>query len=147
MARPTYEQDKDVSAQAFVASELEYAWGAELYPTPQFSCIDFFARWPDKRLGIIEIKRRMNLIGKYPTLLISKRKIDGAAGIADFLGIAFHLCVHWDDGIFSRQIKLSDLPTLRVDRGGRWDRNDAGDIEDCYHLPTGTFERITALVS
>jgi hypothetical protein len=143
MTRPVYEQDEDVSNQAFVASELEQAWRVDLFPMPKLCPVDFLAhRRGSTVFKLIEVKCRKNHSSKYPSLILSKAKVDCAEQLARTLGMQFVLVVRWTDGIFCRPVSREHLIAMPVAIGGRVDRADRGDVEPVFHFPVASFKKI-----
>ena len=138
--RPEYEQTQDRINQGIVAAALHQAWDlADVVIYPRLAAIDFLLTHRDKDPVYCETKRRFNPSTQYPTLLISKEKIDVGMFIADAQKVRLYLAINWDDGIFWRQLTKDQVAQFKVEMGGRTDRNDAKDIESVYHIPVISF--------
>ena len=79
----------------------------------------------------LEIKCRTNDFSKYPTYMISARKIRDGLHLSDITGVPFILVVSWSDCIKFTQV-TGNYPTRS---GGRYDRNDALDVETVCDIP------------
>lgn len=139
--RPTYEQIEDRERQGQIAAELCQAWDlADVFPLPTHSCADYLLLDRNSGLSLAELKCRSVSSLHYPTLILSRQKVLRIIACADALSLPFYLIVQWLDGIFWQQLVGSDLLMLKVTRGGRVDRQDAGDMETVYEIPTASFK-------
>jgi hypothetical protein len=93
-----------------------------------------------KRVACGEIKVRTCTSDNYKTYLISKGKIDSIFDRWHPLPII--LIVSWTDGIYWIAITEKSKAHWFVAKGGRKDREDEKDIEDCYHIPVDEFTRL-----
>jgi hypothetical protein len=97
--------------------------------------------WRDgRRVGVGEVKVRTNARGEYPTYLISKAKLDSIWG--RWHPTPFVLIVAWTDGTGWVTVDRNALDSWEVQRGGRTDRGDDLDIEDCYLIPIEQFRAL-----
>jgi len=111
-------------------------------PSPQYSPYDFELLDNRHQLRtIVEVKCRNNWQRAYPTLIISKRKIDACLDHAFYAGIGFVLLVNWYDQLgWTRILHKGQYP---VKTGGRADRDDIFDTEAVYDIPTTAFKQWT----
>jgi len=94
-----------------------------------------------ERVAIGEIKCRTCSRSDYTTYMISKAKVDGL--IERWHPLPVFLIVRWEgDGVWWRQLDEGSTANWWVAEGGRRDRNDKKDIEQCYHIPIGEFVRV-----
>lgn len=97
--------------------------------------------WRDgKRVAVGEVKARTCASTDYKTYLISKAKIDSV--FERWHPTPFILIVRWTDGIYWVAVTDAVKSKWNVERGGRVDRGDPKDIEDCYHIPIDQFTRL-----
>ena len=89
---------------------------------------------------IVEVKKRRNKRLAYPDYLISKTKVVTLKCIASDWLVDPIVLVGWSDCV--GYARLSNDLKYRVSRGGRTDRNDAADIENCAFLPISAFSVI-----
>ncbi len=141
MGRPIYEQLEDRERQARVAAELCEAWDLiDIFPLPPLAVCDFLMLRPDSSLALAELKCRSTRSLHYPTLHLSKHKLDRIVIVSCALKMPFFLIVQWVDGIFWQEITPTDLPMLKTAIGGRDDRGDAADREQVYEIPATSFQ-------
>lgn len=105
-----------------------------------FKLVDRHAR---RIVALVEVKNRTNLQRKYPTYMISKLKVDSCVEEASKMGAFFLLVVKWSDDIGWINIDRPDYYPAKV--GGRFDRNDNGDVESVYHIPVKEFKPLPDL--
>ena len=89
-------------------------------------------------VALVEIKTRRNASDKYPTYMLGAAKADMMMGIADSMGALPLLMVKFTDGIFLTKIKDG----FERKHGGRYDRGDALDIEECIFIPMGKLRQL-----
>ena len=117
--------------EGHVSALLERRWECTIYKTPDLCVVDRMAVSNGRTMGWIEIKCRTNDFNKYPTYMISARKIQGGISLWEATRMPFILVVSWADGI--RWLNVSQMYPQRV--GGRYDRNDAQDVEMVCDIP------------
>lgn len=137
--RKIYETDADRQRQERVASQLETSWGCKYRKSVNLACVDggLFNRRGDLK-ALIEIKTRRNSSNKYPTYMLSARKWREALKLSEEYAVPFLLIVEFTNGTYAVKIK-NDYP---VNKGGRYDRGDAMDVEDCIYIPMSDFRRV-----
>jgi hypothetical protein len=137
--RKIYETEIDRQNESNVARYLETAWNCTFKKSVALSNIDGEVFGPDGRLAaLIEIKKRLNSSTRYPTLLLSANKWRNALRLSEECCVPFMLVVEFTDGIFVTKIK-KEYP---VQKGGRYDRGDSMDLEDCVYIPMSDFKRV-----
>jgi len=137
--RPVYESSADKTAEACVIRKLsERQQGAQFVKLPQLSVLDYVVIDNEKVKALVEIKNRRNPVDKYPTYIISERKLKDGLELSKLLNVSFILVVSWLDDI--RWVKIKRLYPAEI--GGRYDRGDAQDIERVCHIPIGDFKRL-----
>ena len=137
--RPIYETANDRQREDEVRQYLVEKYKCNYKKTAVLSGVDGYLYYPDDRLAaVVEIKCRNNAHDKYPTYMISASKWRNAQVLAKDDGIPFILVVRFTDGVYA--IKGNkDHPTAK---GGRYDRGDAQDVEECMYIPLEQFKKI-----
>ena len=147
MTRPMYESDADLKREARALDAFCNALGLVWEKCPMRDPGDHV---PDARLyrvgeaipfAYAEVKCRTNRRDAYPTLLISKAKIDAIHEKAP--GYLFYLIVQWSDQTSPQWLRIGPAFCRKVSarKGGRIDRGDRLDIETCYRIPVNLFGR------
>jgi hypothetical protein len=137
--RKIYETETDRQNESKVAKYLETAWNCTFKKSVELSSIDGAVFGPDDKLAaLIEIKKRFNSSTRYPTLLLSANKWRSALRLSEESGVPFMLVVEFTDGVFVTKIK-KEYP---IQKGGRYDRGDSMDLEDCVYIPMSDFKRV-----
>jgi hypothetical protein len=93
-----------------------------------------------KRVAVGEVKVRTCASTDWETYMISKAKIDSV--FECWHPLPFILIVAWTDRIGWVAVTDASRQQWKVIPGGRVDRGDPRDIEDCYHIPIDSFRRL-----
>ena len=136
--RKIYETDADRARQQRVSAHLENAWSCKFRKSKSLSCIDGGLFNDDKLKAIVEVKTRRNTSDKYPTYMLSARKWREALELSKRYDVPFLLVVEFTNGVYATKVKEN----YQIDKGGRVDRGDALDIEDCIFIPMQDFKRV-----
>lgn len=138
--RPIYESAQNKTAERKVITALSSTIGGDtqFVKLKDLAVFDYMAISDGTPCALIEIKARNNAADKYPTLLISERKIKEGLEVATKLKMPFILIVSWLDDV--RWVRVKEVYPVAV--GGRYDRGDAQDIERVCHIPVGDFKKI-----
>lgn len=137
--RKIYQTPEDKLRQNRVAEYISEAWDCDFVAAEDLSYVDGKIIDRDGQVSaLVEIKTRRNASTKYPTYMLSAYKWRNALQLANTHRVPFMLVVEFTDGIFATKMR-SDYPTAA---GGRLDRNDPMDIEDCIFIPMGDFRKI-----
>lgn len=137
--RRRYETDIDRQKEAVVIKHLVTAWDCDYLEAPELSFVDCKLTNPDGSVAaLVEIKTRNNASTKYPTYMLSAHKWRNALHMANEYRVPFMLVVQFTDGIYAAKIR-SDY---QIAKGGRTDRNDLMDIEDCVFIPMSDFRKV-----
>ncbi len=139
--RPTYENELSKADEQRISPIIERLWKCKLDKLPTKNFIDFALM--RKKVGLVayaEIKCRKNPRQQYPTFMISLEKWMHSQHIAKVSnGVPMFFIVEWTDGLYwVRQ----DTATYSVGVGGRYDRNDALDVELMVFVPVDQFQRL-----
>jgi Holliday junction resolvase-like predicted endonuclease len=137
--RKIYESELDRQNEAKVAEYLEQVWNCKFKKTVDLECIDGVVFTSDKKLAaLIEIKKRNNASNKYPTYMISAQKWRNAMELVNKYEVPCMLVVEFTNGIFATKLKNDYV----IQAGGRFDRGDAKDIEECAYIPMSDFRMV-----
>jgi hypothetical protein len=140
--RPTYETNDDKIREAEVLAALSVKWRCESIPADKFCAYDAVLKRDGKVMGFVEIKCRNITIDQYPSLIISKAKMDAIVS----------LCHRHPDNpipllvasLIGRIVGTTIEPgRYKAATGGRKDRGDHADIETVYQIPWRLFKIIT----
>jgi len=129
--RPVYENVDDRSREQDIADLLADRWGCLILKMPRLCVVDRMAFIGGEAKAWLEIKCRTNAFDKYPTYMISARKIYDGVHLSRITKVPFILVVSWSDCV--KYIRVDKVYPLRV--GGRYDRNDALDEEVVCDIP------------
>ena len=144
VVRTVYESSEDRARQVAVAGRVGAGWGVEVIHLPRLCCGDYVFLRSGKVLGVGELKCRGVERLRYPTLILSKAKVEGLLELSGALGVGVVLLVQWVDGVFWRRVGAADVAGWVVSRGGRTDRGDPADMEDVYEIPVSGFRDASA---
>lgn len=137
--RKIYETELDRQKEAKVRQHLATAWNCDYKESPELSSVDCKLLNPDGSVAaLVEIKTRTNASTKYPTYMLSAHKWRNALHMANEYRVPFMLVVQFTDGIYAAKIRTD----YQIAKGGRTDRNDAMDIEDCIYIPMSDFRKV-----
>jgi len=135
--RPVYETNEDREKEASVWKYLTNKYDCSYSLAPSLSQVDGFLYKADGSLAaIVEIKNRRNKKNKYPTYMLSARKWKAGIKISNHYEVPFILVVNFTDGVYFT--KLTEKVSFGV--GGRYDRNDSMDVEECVYIPMDKFK-------
>ena len=137
--RPIYETDQDRGREREVHRYLESKLGCVFSTADTLANVDGFLCTEDGELSaVVEIKTRRNPKDKYPTYMLSAAKWRNGLEIGKIYAIPFVLIVKFTDGVYA--VALSDK--YKSSHGGRYDRGDAKDIEECIYIPIDKFHKV-----
>jgi hypothetical protein len=137
--RPIYETDQDRGREREVHSYLESKLDCVFKVADRLSNVDGFLCSVDgEMVAAVEIKTRRNPKAKYPTYMLSAAKWRNGLETGKIYGVPFVLIVKFTDGIYA--VALSDR--YKTSHGGRYDRGDARDAEECIYIPIDKFHEV-----
>jgi len=136
--RSKYETKTDLYNEELLKTLLVEA-GLQVKKTDVFHPFDFIATNNGSTRYIEFKKRNHNFDSGYPSLMISKNKVDNCLKIAKEDGAKFILIVQYLDCFAFCHILPELLPQAKS--GGRQDRNDAHDMELCYFIDNEYFRK------
>ena len=142
--REHYENEASLTAEGAFKKDIEAKKGYKLVKLPMIYNADFAAIKPvgnyDQVVGVMELKCRKGDFGKYPSLLISKNKIDSVISRWNLKKHWFVIAVRWDDKDVFYQWR--DCHDHEVVLGGRSDRQDWQDSEPVYLIENKFFKEL-----
>lgn len=144
--RPIYETDEDLDIEdrmmsAFVGDKPFY-----YVKQPYGFRIDyalFRDHGDDLVYAFVECKRRHNKRMAYPKYMLSYEKWKAGIALAESFNCYFFVLVQWDDGLYFLQATPETAWDCDVRRGGRIDRGDPQDQEDCIFIPVNKFREVS----
>mgnify|MGYP000935890128 CR=1 FL=1 len=138
MGRPIYESGRNSEAERRLAISVASIGSYGALKMPKLSALDWlFFRGSDYRF--CEIKCRSNPVRLYPTLMVSKEKMERGRIVSEALKIPARLVIGWID--FVGWIPIDEKPES-IGEGGRVDRGDSMDIELCAFYRIDQFREI-----
>ncbi len=138
---PRYETGADLNNEESVAKLFCLSMNCSYKKIREIDdyCPDVSFWRKGERVAIGEIKCRTCAKDTYPTYMISKAKVDGI--VERWSPTPAFLIVRWrGDGIW--WVKLDSIDNWRVANGGRKDRGNPKDIEQCYHIQIAEFRPV-----
>jgi len=137
--RPIYETPADKQREDEVRRYISESYSCVYMKTAELAGVDGYLYYPDMKLAaIVEIKTRRNNYNKYPTYMLSANKWRNGLALSKEKGVPFMLVVSFLDGIYVTKMKQE----YDIRQGGRYDRGDAMDVEDCVYIPMSDFRRM-----
>ena len=102
--------------------------------------VPFFYSLPEdgSRGALVEVKKRNNAHNRYPTYMLSANKHRNLIDISTTQNIPALLFVGFTDGVYATKLK----PEYPTGQGGRYDRNNPYDIENCIYIALDEFKQI-----
>ena len=142
--RPTYETQEDRDKEKAVFSALAKELRCVCITPPKLSRIDRLLCDKKGNLkAVVELKIRTNAHDKYPTYMLSAAKYKSMLAIAEAMKVPALLLVEYTDKV--RVVTLKD--TYEFGIGGRTDRDDALDMEQCIYIPITDFRDLNIEVN
>jgi Holliday junction resolvase-like predicted endonuclease len=135
--RPIYERTKNRIAQRKVARKIERKWAVDSYELPLLAGIDFVLCHCDEVVALLEVKCRDNPRAQYKSFMIGRAKIDRLVQCAEICRVAPILAVQWTDQL--GWINPAELQPTHYGPGGRTDRGDDADMEECAFFSPAAF--------
>jgi hypothetical protein len=139
VGRPVYERSNDRLQEQKIAELAASKWGVSLIRLAELAGADYMMVKHGELKAIVEIKNRSNPIALYPTYMISAAKISALNAVAAVIKAKPLLIVQWTDcaGWLDTTTATGDQGT-----GGRADRSDPMDVEECIYIPVNQFRRL-----
>lgn len=139
MTRPVYERAQDRLQEQHIAELAASRWRVNLVRLAELAGADYLMAKQGELKAIVEIKKRSNPMAQYPTYMISAAKIGALNAVAAIIKAKPLLIVQWTDcaGWLDTTTATGDQGT-----GGRADRADPMDVEECIYIPVNQFRRL-----
>ena len=131
------ETPQDLANEAKVGHLVFERWHCRAEKMSTRYEVDYALLRRGKVMAWAEIKCRKNIRAKYDTYAVGLRKIMSGQALATATNLPFLLIVRWTDALGWIAPEMND-----VRWGGRFDRNDAQDIEPMVHIPISAFKLI-----
>jgi hypothetical protein len=137
--RPIYQTERDADNELAVKDFIQAKYNCNFVLTMPLDPFDaVILNDSDEVMALVEIKSRRNTSDKYPTYMLSAAKADMVIRIAGSMDAIPLLMVKFTDGVFVTKLKDG----FERKRGGRYDRGDALDIEECIFIPMDRFRAL-----
>lgn len=137
--RKIYETDRDRENQLRVSKYLEKTWDCVFKKAVDLAAVDGAIFTADKKLAaLIEIKTRRNPSDRYPTYMLSAHKWRRGLDLANKYQVPLMLVVEFTNGVYATKLKND----YTISKGGRLDRGDSMDIENCIYIPMNEFRKV-----
>ena len=134
-----YETDDDRANESDIFGTVTKKYNCKLEKCEQLAYADGYLLYKDESRGaVVEVKKRNNTHNRYPTYMLSANKHRNLIDISTSQNIPALLFVGFTDGIYATKLK-SEYPTAK---GGRYDRNNPHDVENCVYIPMNEFKQI-----
>jgi hypothetical protein len=124
------------TSASFAGSHYAYVQAGKLDP------YDAILSRDGKNFAVVEIKSRNGDPSRHAEWHIAKHKIDRCLEQSRAMGVKFFLVFAWDGKPFYCLVTEALVAHLRIHVGGRYDRNDAADVEEMYLIPSKLFKAI-----
>jgi hypothetical protein len=141
VTRPTYETPANKEREDALAREACWHLAMHWVGFPQFANFDKLFMVGREPIQWVEIKGRDNEMRKYPTFMISMKKVKAGAALQKITKVPAYFGIGWVDAIGLIRVDSSH----KIDLGGRVDRGDPDDIEGCAYYPIDNFEVVCRL--
>ena len=140
--RPLYETQDHLNVETSAKAKLEKAFGVTLNKLPISYNADFAVFKSNELIGFIEFRRRNMLHSKYPTIMLSYKKLLNMISLCSLTGTKSKFVVEFDDGIYYFDVPFI-IDNSWVEFGGRTvQQRDSADIELIVQIPIENFKRI-----
>ena len=136
--RPIYETRQDKYNEASVAQYLTEKHGGVYVPSEELAPFNGVLLSRGQPKALVEIKVRTTASSTYATYMISAAKVDSIIAMAKEQKLIPLLIVKFTDGVFITKL----VEGLKRSLGGRYDRGDTQDIEECAYIPMSKFRKV-----
>jgi hypothetical protein len=137
--RPIYEKQEDLMKEHEVFKTFETTHKAVCVKLPPLSVVDRLICTANNTLyAVAELKVRTNAHDKYPTYMLSATKHRAMLELSSALKVPALLFVQFTDVLMVAKIE----DTYESGEGGRTDRGDALDVEECVYIPMEKFKKL-----
>lgn len=137
--RPIYETQQDRENEASVREHICKVSGCKCERSPELSPVDgLLVNNDGVGIALFEIKTRRNTHDKYPTYMLSANKWRNGMRLSEQHGVPFLLFVKFTDGVYFTRLKEE----YETAQGGRTDRLDPYDQEECIYIDMADFKKL-----
>jgi len=145
--RPLYETKADLDRETKAKGLIETQFSCKLHKVPKDYRVDYCMTLRDNEIvGWCEIKCRNNESTRYPTYMVSLKKISEGLRLAEMTNAPFTLFIQFTDKLMYYIVKTTDKLEYKV--GGRTvQTRDAQDIEPVVYIPMVLFREVVQNVS
>tara|TARA_R110000803_G_scaffold10912_8_gene33210 strand:+ start:4222 stop:4635 length:414 start_codon:yes stop_codon:yes gene_type:complete len=134
-----YETEADRANESGVFGTIAKKYNCKVEKCEQLSYADGYLLYEDGSRGaLVEVKKRNNAHNRYPTYMLSANKHRNLIDISTTQNIPALLFVGFTDGVYATKLK----PEYPTGQGGRYDRNNPYDIENCIYIALDEFKQI-----
>lgn len=140
MSRQMYENEQTKARERSLGEVVEQKWNCELYKVSIKYRLDCLAMRGDAAVAWVELRCRENTKDRYPTLMISLAKVQGAISLANDTKLPALLVVEWTDCIGFVDLAAVEF-TLGF--GGRNQMRDWQDKEPVCYIDIKHFKTLT----
>ena len=136
--RPIYETKQDKYNEVVVAQYITEKRGGTYVPSEGLAPFDGVLLSRGQPKALVEIKVRTTASNTYATYMISAVKVDVIIATAKEQKLIPLLVVKFTDGIFITKL----VEDFKRSLGGRYDRGDTRDVEECMYIPMSKFRKL-----
>ena len=136
--RPIYETRQDKYNEVSVAQYLTEKHGGVYVPSEELAPFDGVLLSRGQPKALVEIKVRTTASSTYATYMISAAKVDSIIAMAKEQKLIPLLVVKFTDGVFITKL----VEDFKRGLGGRYDRGDTRDVEECMYIPMSKFRKL-----
>jgi hypothetical protein len=143
MSRPFYETNENIQQEKAVADFASRKWDCSFSKLKKAYALDYAIIRDKKVISFAEIKCRKYSMDRLDSLggfMISLHKWLEAKNICQISDVPFSLLIRTEDGIWWH--KTQDFLNDGISIGGRFDRNDAQDVEPVVLLKSNRFKKL-----
>ena len=134
-----YETEADRKKESGVFGAISLSYSCEIEMCPPLSPADgYLIDSEGSRRAVVEVKNRRNAHNHYPTYMLSALKHGNLMRIATSESIPALLVVNFTDGLYATKLK----DNYQMASGGRYDRANPKDVEQCIYIPIKEFKNI-----
>jgi hypothetical protein len=140
-----YENNETLAAEQAVANNLCKLWFVTMNKPSGFGRDRLIFDARNKQVGTLEIKVRNIRKDDWPTYMIDLSKLVSLRDDCDngLVGILVVVFLDWVGWVCPGDWKWSgNYPDMEVKQGGRHDRNDPRDIDQCAFIPIERFRSV-----
>jgi hypothetical protein len=139
MSRPVYETSSDLEREDDVRAKIMLWAKCSALKCRALSVVDSILHREGHAVALAEIKCRSNTMDMYATYMLSQSKFEALKRLSSDLKLPVYLFVRWSCGRIGR-LDLTGVDPIKIEEGGRTDRNDPKDVEPVAHWDLKEFK-------